>query len=318
MRLCDTPSIFVIKILDINKSGLSPPCPRVSEESSHLLPRTSSFTIFFSWHASFTRLITTVLLFSLLLAGSETFLFVRPVDVCPSISLAPAFLDRLLPRSLSRLNRTSKKATKERQGQVQPFWDGLRMELSGNSLELRTKFCHFCGEEFEPRENHETHYVTRLSLRPLPPRPLPRRLPASPAPHFRFPFPLLTCALPTSENADSRHWAQRTLYLEPLILHERCILQSKEAIVHCGQVFCLLQLLTSDCRPSWWAAARYRATLVLWADCRERLDPNISDDSCKNSGSPSSPKTVAIDNFVPTNASALASLWRDDLVPIQT
>lgn len=47
-------------------------------------------------------------------------------------------------------------------------------------------------------------------------------------------------------------------------LHKRCITDSEEAIVHCGQILRLVRSMSPTIRPPWWAAAIYRVALVLW------------------------------------------------------
>lgn len=44
-------------------------------------------------------------------------------------------------------------------------------------------------------------------------------------------------------------------------------------VYHCGQVFYLLQSEPPRHRPSWWTAALYRATLILWADTLFHTNP---------------------------------------------
>ena len=49
-------------------------------------------------------------------------------------------------------------------------------------------------------------------------------------------------------------------------LHKRCISDVEEAVFHCGQVLRLVRSMPRGIRPPWWAAAVYRATLILWTD----------------------------------------------------
>lgn len=49
-------------------------------------------------------------------------------------------------------------------------------------------------------------------------------------------------------------------------LHKRCISDVEEAVFHCGQVLRLVRSMPRGIRPPWWAAAIYRATLILWTD----------------------------------------------------
>lgn len=58
--------------------------------------------------------------------------------------------------------------------------------------------------------------------------------------------------------------------------HRKCISDVREAIVHAGQVLRLITAMPRGIRPPWWAAAIYRAALVMWADAFvfETLHPN--------------------------------------------
>ncbi|KAF2234729.1 transcription factor Bmr1 [Viridothelium virens] len=55
-------------------------------------------------------------------------------------------------------------------------------------------------------------------------------------------------------------------YPQPVWLHRRCISDVEEAIFHCGQVLRLIRAMPRGVRPPWWAAAVYRAALLLWTD----------------------------------------------------
>jgi hypothetical protein len=131
-------------------------------------------------------------------------------------------------------------------------------------------------------------------------------------------------------------------YWELSLRHKRCIYQREEAVFHCGQVFRLLRLMPADRRPSWWAAAVYRATLILWTDSISRLDPNFQAEKRDNarvvvmgpssagviqpgSGSPTSStsatpttKTVAVDQVTPEDPAVIAYLWSGEGVAVLT
>lgn len=49
-------------------------------------------------------------------------------------------------------------------------------------------------------------------------------------------------------------------------LSTRCIQKPERAIIHCGQILRLISLMHKCARPPWWAAAIYRATMILWAN----------------------------------------------------
>ncbi|KAK3378561.1 hypothetical protein B0H63DRAFT_251071 [Podospora didyma] len=105
-------------------------------------------------------------------------------------------------------------------------------------------------------------------------------------------------------------------YWELSLRHKRCISQREEAIFHCGQVFRLLRLMPNNRRPSWWSAAMYRATLILWTDSISRLDPNFQTDKRENATGSTSP--VAIDQVTPEDPAVIAYLWNGDGVAVLT
>ncbi|ETS82102.1 hypothetical protein PFICI_07104 [Pestalotiopsis fici W106-1] len=59
------------------------------------------------------------------------------------------------------------------------------------------------------------------------------------------------------ERYDGSYWGSR---------HQRCIYNRQQAVHDCGQVFSILRNLPTDRLPTWWSAAIYRATMILWAD----------------------------------------------------
>ncbi|CAN8106104.1 unnamed protein product [Discula destructiva] len=109
--------------------------------------------------------------------------------------------------------------------------------------------------------------------------------------------------------------------------HKRCIYQREEAIFHCGQVLRLLHSLPADRQPSWWSAALYRVTLILWTDGIGRSDPSFktlaSPPASRDGGSPSttsvSPRgNLAIDQVDPEDPAVVAYLWGGDGTPFLT
>jgi len=102
----------------------------------------------------------------------------------------------------------------------------------------------------------------------------------------------------------------------------RCIIQREEAVLHCGQVFKLLRLMPDQYRPNWWAAAAYRATLVLWAESVSRVDPSYQTEKTNvtngTSGSPSSGGLVPVDQVSPGDPAAMAYVWSRDGVAVLT
>jgi hypothetical protein len=53
-------------------------------------------------------------------------------------------------------------------------------------------------------------------------------------------------------------------YQQLIMLQRRCIQETGEAYVHCGQVLRLIRSMPKAVRPPWWPAAVYRVSLVLW------------------------------------------------------
>jgi hypothetical protein len=82
-------------------------------------------------------------------------------------------------------------------------------------------------------------------------------------------------SLPETERFARREGLGNLSWELPL-RHGRCIFHRPKAIAHCGQVFRLLHLMPNDRRPAWWAAAMYRAALVLWTDSISRMDQHHS------------------------------------------
>ncbi|KAJ1326731.1 Zinc finger C2H2 type protein [Microdochium nivale] len=116
-------------------------------------------------------------------------------------------------------------------------------------------------------------------------------------------------------------------YWELSLRHKRCIFQREEAIFHCGQVLRLLRALQNHNRPSWWAVALYRATLILWTDSICRLDPNFQvvqqaggDNQEKDAGGHASTKRnpVAVDQVTPEDPEVAAYLWNGSGTPVLT
>ncbi|KAI9863913.1 MAG: hypothetical protein M1813_003565 [Trichoglossum hirsutum] len=53
-------------------------------------------------------------------------------------------------------------------------------------------------------------------------------------------------------------------YQQLIMLQRRCIQETEEAYVHCGQVLRLIRGMPKTVRPPWWPAAVYRVSLILW------------------------------------------------------
>lgn len=123
-------------------------------------------------------------------------------------------------------------------------------------------------------------------------------------------------------------------YWELGLRHKRCIYQREEAIFHCGQVLRLLRSLPADRQPSWWSAAVYRVTLILWTDGVGRSDPSFNTAACAKAkesgaspsgivvgatgGSSSTPGKVAVDQVTPEDPAVIQYLWGGDGVAVLT
>lgn len=53
---------------------------------------------------------------------------------------------------------------------------------------------------------------------------------------------------------------------ETALRSKQFIYQPEKAIIHCGQIFRIISNMPEAGRPSWWSAAIYRATMILWVD----------------------------------------------------
>lgn len=107
-------------------------------------------------------------------------------------------------------------------------------------------------------------------------------------------------------------------YWELSLRHKRCIYQREEAIFHCGQVLRLLRDLPRQ--PTFWSAAIYRVTLILWTDGIGRLDPSFKTAATKEgSASPvSTVGNVAVDQVTPEDPMVISYLWGGDGTAVLT
>lgn len=92
--------------------------------------------------------------------------------------------------------------------------------------------------------------------------------------------------------------------------HKRCIYQSEEAIVHCGQVLRLVASMPKEDRPNWWSAAIYRATITLWVDSLSRLDPMTRKHEQGD--------FFVIDAVTSDHLSVSSYLWNGEGIPVLT
>lgn len=115
-------------------------------------------------------------------------------------------------------------------------------------------------------------------------------------------------------------------YWELSLRHKRCIYQREEAIFHCGQVLRLLRDLARQ--PTFWSAAIYRVTLILWTDGIGRLDPSFKTPSSSTTAVPTkegsaSPANspignVVVDQVTPEDPAVMSYLWGGDGTAVLT
>ncbi|OAK99817.1 transcription factor Bmr1 [Phaeosphaeriaceae sp. SRC1lsM3a] len=55
-------------------------------------------------------------------------------------------------------------------------------------------------------------------------------------------------------------------YQQMLWMHNKCLSDVQEAVVHAGQILRLVREMPRGIRPPWWPGAVYRAALVIWTD----------------------------------------------------
>lgn len=65
-------------------------------------------------------------------------------------------------------------------------------------------------------------------------------------------------------------------FQQSFALQIRCIEEAEEVTFHCGQVFRLIYRLPRSVKPSWWAAAVYRATIITWITSTARATTDVS------------------------------------------
>lgn len=105
-------------------------------------------------------------------------------------------------------------------------------------------------------------------------------------------------------------------YLALSLRHKRCIHHREKAIFHCGQVLRLLRGLPRQ--PSFWGAAIYRVSLILWTDGIGRLDPSFRTPPPTTfvkarSASPAGPVgPVIVDQVTPEDPAIVSYLWGVD------
>ncbi|KAK7711435.1 hypothetical protein SLS64_005459 [Diaporthe eres] len=98
------------------------------------------------------------------------------------------------------------------------------------------------------------------------------------------------------------------------LLAARCVFAPPEALYHAGQVLRLVRGTALALRPPWWAAAVYRAALVLWAYASMRQC--LLSAEAGEAGGGSEPVLVAIDAVLPGDPAVERFLRQGRGVPV--
>ncbi|KAF4624805.1 hypothetical protein G7Y89_g13365 [Cudoniella acicularis] len=113
---------------------------------------------------------------------------------------------------------------------------------------------------------------------------------------------------------DIERVARREHLGEPLTnasaLYRRCIYRREEALFHCGQVLRLINSMPKHCRPHWWPAAMYRATMVVWLYSLSQAAAGGSPHKLGNES------FFAIDAVTPEHPSVTSYLWNGEGIPV--
>ncbi|KAH6676570.1 hypothetical protein B0J14DRAFT_356867 [Halenospora varia] len=111
---------------------------------------------------------------------------------------------------------------------------------------------------------------------------------------------------------DIERVARREYMGEPLgnasQLYKRCIYRREEALFHCGQVLRLVNSMPKHCRPHWWSAAVYRATMIVWLYSLSQASSGTH-----KLGNES---FFALDAVTPEHPSVTSYLWNGEGIPV--
>ncbi|KAH5008033.1 hypothetical protein HBI74_211040 [Parastagonospora nodorum] len=98
-------------------------------------------------------------------------------------------------------------------------------------------------------------------------------------------------------------------------MHNKCLSDVQEAIVHAGQILRLVREMPRGIRPPWWAGAVYRAALVMWTDSLVRNEST----SPRQQGHFQPPNaTLAIDQLTSDHPMILRYVSRKEGIPTLT
>ncbi|KAI9776536.1 MAG: hypothetical protein M1839_009517 [Geoglossum umbratile] len=105
-------------------------------------------------------------------------------------------------------------------------------------------------------------------------------------------------------------------YQHLITQQRRCIQETEEAYVHCGQVLRLIRSMSKAVRPPWWPAAVYRVSLILWTGgmmLQNEFIPQGGVTMYTDAGT-----TLSIDNLPMEHPSIAQYLRARDSVPMLT
>jgi hypothetical protein len=114
-------------------------------------------------------------------------------------------------------------------------------------------------------------------------------------------------SFPDIERVARKEYSPDTL-TNPSFLYKRCIYRREEALFHCGQVFRLINSMPKHCRPHWWSAAVYRATMIVWVYSLSQASAN--------SHKLGNESIFAIDAVTPEHPSVTSYLWNGEGIPV--
>lgn len=95
--------------------------------------------------------------------------------------------------------------------------------------------------------------------------------------------------------------------------HRSCVVDAEKALFHSGQVLRLVQVMPRSIRPPWWAAAVYRASLVLW--CQSLVHNGLLKPA---SGLSTSASQVPLDQLEPRHPLLLNYVEKGEGTPVLT
>jgi hypothetical protein len=104
-------------------------------------------------------------------------------------------------------------------------------------------------------------------------------------------------------------------YQQMMWIHNKCLTDVQEAIMHAGQIIRLIRDMPRGVRPPWWPGAVYRAALVMWTDS---LTQNDSISPHQQGQFQASNTTFPVDRLLSDHPVVLRYLSRKDGIPTMT